>query len=313
MSNPTDELRTLMQQNARKPQLETRLNALRARQTELEHKLFDLEYTAQKEQADVDKLQNGSLAAFFYALTGKKGEKLEKEQAEAYAARVRYDAAAAEQAALQKDIADCRAELQQLRQNEQRYAALLAEKNAAVRASGSPAAEQLLELERQLAACKAQQRELNEAVDAGQRALCSAEDLIRLLNDADGLATWDLLGGGLLADLAKHDSLDRAQQQVNALQAQLSRFRAELADVTIRTNLSLDIGSFDRFADFFFDGLFADWNMIDKIERALGRANTARMEIRTALNRLETMLAAEQRRQQQLNAKRELLVVEAAL
>ena len=313
MSNPTDELRTLMQQNARKPQLETRLNALRARQTELEHKLFDLEYTAQKEQADVDKLQNGSLAAFFYALTGKKGEKLEKEQAEAYTARVRYDAAAAEQAALQKDIADCRAELQQLRQNEQRYAALLAEKNAAVRASGSPAAEQLLELERQLAACKAQQRELNEAVDAGQRALCSADDLIRLLNDADGLATWDLLGGGLLADLAKHDSLDRAQQQVNALQAQLSRFRAELADVTMDADVQVNVDGFLRFADYFFDGLFADWAVLDKISQSKGQVESTRRQIENVLFRLGGMQRSVEQEKTQLQSKLDALVRDARI
>ena len=313
MTHFDEELRALQQQAARKPQLETKLNALLARQTELERKVNDLDYLAYKEQSDVDKLEGRSLAALFYALIGQKGEKLDKEKAEAYAARMRYEASTRELTAMQEDISRCRDELHTLERSAQRYTQLLAEKAAAVKASGSAAAARMLELEQQIGTSKALQRELREATAAGQSALRTARQVMELLDDANGLATWDMLGGGTLADLAKHDRLDQAQREVEYLQAQLSRFRTELADVTIRADLQIRIEGFDRFADYFFDGLFADWNVKDKIERAQQQAAGTRYEIEAVLKKLDGMLNSEQHRQSRLQSELELLVTEAVV
>lgn len=308
-----EELRTLQLQAARRPQLETKLNALCARQTELERKVRDLDYVARIEQNDVDELEGRSLAALFYLLIGQKDEKLDKEKAEAYAAKVRYDAAAQELTALQQDIHSCREELHALSSAQQRYTQLLAEKEAAIKASGSPAAAQILELEQQLGSCKAMQRELQEAISAGRGALRTAAAVLEHLDSANSLATWDMLGGGTLADLAKHDRLDQAQREVEYLQVQLSRFRSELADVTIRANLQIRIEGFDRFADYFFDGLFADWNVKEKIEQARQQASGTRYEIEAVLKKLDGMLSAEKQRHTRLQAQRELLITEATV
>ena len=90
-----------------------------------------------EEQADVDRLEGRSLAAFFYNVVGKMDEKLTQERQEAYAARVRYDAAARELAGSEEDLARCHAELEELDGCEERYAALLREKT---RRSRPPAA-----------------------------------------------------------------------------------------------------------------------------------------------------------------------------
>lgn len=306
-----EELRALQQQTARRQQLETRLTALRAQQPALERRVFELESEANKEQTDVDKLEGGSLAALFYWLIGQKGQKLDAERAEAYAARVRYDAEAARLAALEEDIRRCRDELQAVQDCRERYDALLAQKAARIKADGSEAAARLLELERQLGDCQARQKELTEAVDAGRRALDTADRLLRSLEDAGGLAVWDLAGGGLLADLAKHSTLDEAQQQLNCLHAQLGRLRTELADVTVRASVSVQIEGFDRFADYFFDGLLADWNAMDQIERSKEQAGRTRFEIQTVLKKLDGMLAAERQQQKALQARIDALVVGA--
>lgn len=51
-------------------------------------------------------------------------------------------------------------------------------------------------------------------------------------------------------------------------------FRTELADVTeqVSGDLHLEIGDFLHFADFFFDGLIADWMVHDKIAESYDRA-----------------------------------------
>ena len=71
------------------------------------------------------------------------------------------------------------------------------------------------------------------------------------------------MGGGLMADLAKYEELDDAQKQIEQLQVELRRFKTELADVEITADLQVTVDSFLKFADFFFDGLFADWAVLE--------------------------------------------------
>ena len=88
-----EQLQNLQQQVARKAHLETVLRDLHNQKKELDIKVADLNRVKQDEQTDVDRLEGHSLAAFFYAVVGKKEEKLDKERKEAYTAYVKYDAA----------------------------------------------------------------------------------------------------------------------------------------------------------------------------------------------------------------------------
>ena len=175
-------------------------------------------------------------------------EKLTQERQEAYAARVRYDAAARELAGAEEDLARCQAELDVLSGCEERYAALLREKTQAVKAAGGAVAEQILRMEERDAYLESQERELGEASAAGQSALATADEILESLSSAEGWGTWDLVGGGLIADLAKHSKLDEAQAAVEYLQSQLRAFRTELADVTISADFQVNIDGFLRFA-----------------------------------------------------------------
>uniref|UniRef100_UPI0040572F2D hypothetical protein n=1 Tax=Acetatifactor sp. TaxID=1872090 RepID=UPI0040572F2D len=62
-------------------------------QKDLTAKVTELEKRKQKEQTDVERLECGSLAAFFYNVIGKMDDKLTKEKQEAYEAAVKYDVA----------------------------------------------------------------------------------------------------------------------------------------------------------------------------------------------------------------------------
>ena len=91
MSDST--LKELWQQVAEKKSCEAKQKELTAQQNALVDRLKKLEKSKLAEQADVDRLKGHSLAAFFYQVIGKMDEKLDKERQEAYAARVKYDAA----------------------------------------------------------------------------------------------------------------------------------------------------------------------------------------------------------------------------
>ena len=147
-----EQLRQLQEQMARKGQLEAKVAELRCQHRELSDRVYDLEVIKLDEQADVDQLEGRSLAAFFYHMTGKMDDRLDKERQEAYAARVKYDAAARELAAVEEELSRHQSALDGLHNCEQRYQALLREKAAAVKNAGGAQAEEILKLEEELAA-----------------------------------------------------------------------------------------------------------------------------------------------------------------
>lgn len=283
------ELRQLM---SGKNRLEQLINNLKKQRQELSDKVYDLEQIMEKEQADVDKLEHRSLASLYYTIIGKKDSMLNKEQQEAYAARVKYDTIVSEQNALETDIKKAEAELHSARNSERLYQQVLKEKAAYLKASGNADADTIMEFENQLTTLEAQQKELKEALSAGHTALHTVEQVISHLDEADGLSTWDMLGGGVLVDMAKHDTLDKAQDLIEDLQVQLRRFHTELADVSIQADMQVNIDGFTRFADYFFDGLLADWTVKDKITRSLQQVSQTRSQIVTIINQLEKMQTA---------------------
>ena len=239
MNGYDQQLKELLAQCARKKKLEASAAELRRQRDTYAARAEELKEAMREEQADVDRLEGRSLAAFFYNVVGKMDEKLTQERQEAYAARVRYDAAARELAGSEEDLARCHAELEELDGCEERYAALLREKTQAVKAAGGAAAEQILRMKEREAYLESQERELGEASAAGQSALATADEILESLSSAEGWGTWDLIGGGLIADLAKHSKLDEAQAAVEYLQSQLRTFRTELADVTISADFQI--------------------------------------------------------------------------
>ena len=64
-------------------------------------------------------------------------------------------------------------------------------------------ARQLLPLSERLAELTADQKELKEALDAGQSALSSLKSVSSDLDSAANWGTWDMMGGGLLTTMQK--------------------------------------------------------------------------------------------------------------
>lgn len=299
-----EQLQALQEQIARMNQLDAMAKELRSQRDTLSARVRELEAIKLEEQSDVDRLEGRSLAAFFYNVIGKMGEQLSKEREEAYAARVKYDAAARELEAVEEDLRRCETELSGLRGCELRYNAVLREKADAIKASAGPDAEAILKLEERHAFLESQRKELREAISAGNTALSTAAQVLSSLDSAEGWGTWDLFGGGLISDLAKHSHLDDAQGSIESLQSQLRRFKTELADINIHADMQVNVDGFLRFADYFFDGLFADWAVLDKISQSQSQVQSTKSQIEATLRRLSSLTKAVE--QEQADIKREL-------
>lgn len=307
-------LSELQQDMYRERQLESRIRNLEIRRDKLEEKARDLKFDKEKEQEDVEKLQGRSLANLFYKVTGKKQEMLDKEQLEAYEAAVKYDAAARELEAVRQDLDALRNEKMELRGSEERYKNALAERVEELRRQGGEAGEQMARMEEQKGELRRQEREIGEAESAGKNALSIAESILDSLDSAHSWSTWDLFGGGgLVTDLIKHGHLDDAQDKVENLQIALDRFHTELMDISIPAEIEVRVDGFLKFADFFFDGLFADWMVRDRIkgsqeqvrdayksiEKILDRLDSLKREVRAELGRLESRIEETALRQEE--------------
>lgn len=306
-----EKLTALQEKIARFRQLSAMLDELRRQRSDLMARVRELKAVKLEEQADVDRLEGRSLAAFFYNVIGKIDEQLSKERQEAYAARVKYDAAARELEGVEDDIRRYEEEYRALCGCEMEYAATLKEKAVAVKAAGGKHAEEILKLEERNAFLDSQRKELREAISAGETARITAESVLESLGSAENWGTWDLLGGGFLADVAKHSHLDEAQGAIERLQSQLRRFKTELADVTIHADMQVNVDGFLRFADYFFDGLFADWAVMNKIGQSRSQVQEIAHQIRSVLSRLNSMVRAVEREQTELKSKMDALVLEA--
>lgn len=293
------QLQQLQEKLARKRQLTAQREELQEQCRSLTSRVNELMGIKLSQQADVDKLEGRSLAAFFYNVVGKMDEKLDKERQEAYAAQVKYDAAKRELDGAQDDLARCETELVSLRSCEEEYAALLQEKATALKAAGGTAAEEILKTEEHLAFLTAQQKELHEAITTGHNARRSAQSVLASLGSAENWGTWDMFGGGgLITHLAKHEHLDEAQGHIESLQSDLRRFKTELSDVEIRADMQVTIDGFLRFADFFFDGLFADWAVLDHIHQSQQQVQTTFEQIEALLTHLKTMQSDNEKAQE---------------
>ena len=78
--------------------------------------------------------------------------------------------------------------------------------------------------------------------------------------------------------------MNEASSYMEEAKRNLTIFQKELRDVNGTYNLSLDIGGFLSFADFFFDGVIADYLVQTKI-------NDAKIQVRDAIQSVSGILA----------------------
>ena len=285
-----DILTELQQKAAMKPYLEAKLRELQNQRREYDREVISLRVAFRKEQEDVEKLEGRSLANYFFQVVGKLDEKLDQERREAYAAKVKLDAAQRELAGIDRDITEIQSHLREADIAQAQYQDELKKKYVLLKASGTAAADRIMEIEEQISALEAQKKEVKEAVYAGYSARRIADQILSELESADGWNTWDMFGGsGIITHMAKHSHLDQAQDLVSELQSKLRRFKTELADIQIAADVQVNIDGFLRFADFFFDGLFADWAVGDKISRSMNSVSGTRDKINRTLEKLGDM------------------------
>lgn len=293
MARTLEELNRTLAELGERQEKRRRLTAQRAaledEAEERSARAEELKQILAKERRDVEELEGISLKGLWLRITGDREVRLSKEEAEALAAQAKYEQALRDVEDARERIADLGRQLDRIPDCSAEREAAMEEKRALLRAAGGPAGERIAALEEETARRKGRLKELQEACAAGEEALSSLDVADDRLDEAENLGTWDMIGGGVFVTMMKHGKLDEAKDYVNQAQQAMSRFRTELADVDLISGAQVSIGEFAAFADYFFDGLFADLMVQDQIQQSRDSVVRAGQEVERVLSRLEEM------------------------
>lgn len=289
MDQYTKQLYVLQEKNTRKTKLKNLLESLEGKKILLKQEENSLAEARLREQEDVDKLEGISLSAIFYSITGQKEEKIEKEQQEVYVATRKYENVCAQLKAVNREIERYNYEIIELSSCEREYEQLLNEKAKYIKKIDLINGPQILKIEEQLQVLKSQCKEIDEAYSVGEIVVDEIEVIKKFLHKARNWGAYDLLGGGLICDMVKHSHLDNAQLKIQHLQELMNRYQTEITDVQVQLETHVKIEGFLCFADFFFDGLFADLAVLDQIEDSEKQINNTYKQVQEVQNQLRSM------------------------
>lgn len=127
-------------------------------------------------------------------------------------------------------------------------------------------------------------RERQEAIDAGERALDSLYGVRKELESAGNWGLLDMFGGGMFTTFVKHSKMNDAQRYMERAKRDLAAFSRELADVS--ETLNINSGDFLTFADYFFDGFVADMMVQSRIRDTQRQVDDAIYRVESILSRL---------------------------
>lgn len=127
--------------------------------------------------------------------------------------------------------------------------------------------------------------EVDEAVIAGNDALYHLYNAQKMLDKAAGWGIADILGGGMFVTFMKQDKMHNAQYEIQLAKDAMNRLSYELRDIYAYTDVRIPTDGFLGFADYFFDGVIADWMVQSRI-------NDARRQVNEAIARVEGILDA---------------------
>lgn len=280
-------LAMLREERAREARLRAKYDDLRNQRIERRRREQETADLLRKEQGDVDTLEGINPRAIWLRLTGDREERLSREKREAAAALFQHEQALRDLKDIEERMEALEREFTALRDCEGRYQKALEYKRVLLRAEGGVVGGRIADMEEDLGASRLRRKELGEAIAAGRRAHSALEQAGDSLDSAEGWGTWDIFGGGIISDLAKHGHIDDARGHIDEAQRALSHFRTELADVGNIDVPNIQIGEFATFADWFFDGLFADVFVQGRINDAQNNVAHAGNQVRLLLNWLE--------------------------
>lgn len=241
-----------------------------------------------KEFRDIENLKKLSMVNMIATLLRNKEEKLYKEEQEYLQVKFRYDETIVIIDGMKNDIEVLKRRLKEIEDYEDRYDELIKEKSLLLKSMDKSKSEILQSLENRIEIEMTNKIEIEEAIEAAAQGSFSANNARKDLESAKSWGDYDIFLGGMFSSVIKHDGVKAAQKSLEDLGYCLNRLNKELVDINMNIAMSIidDINSKYVF-DVFFDNIFTDIAVQDKIKSALSKVYQIQDEISNLQYNLE--------------------------
>ena len=257
-----------------------------------EERSVQLKQVLEKEYHDVEQLDKLNLTALFYSILGNKDKKQEKERQEYLKAKLQYEEAIEEIKLIKRTVEQLRIEINLLKNSEEKYQLLLREKEEFLLSLEDESSKNLQGVIDDINAAALHIQEIEEVLQEAEPALHYLNETFNQLQSAESWGTFDMIGGGLLVTSIKHGKIDEARLGISKAQFYLDNLSRELRDVVLPTQLneSIDIGDFNSFGDYIFDGLIFDFIVQEKISKSKSHVQRVYLQVSTIEHMLKNQL-----------------------
>ncbi|WP_272957000.1 hypothetical protein [Zunongwangia profunda] len=257
-----------------------------------EERSVQLKQVLEKEYHDVEQLDKLNLTALFYSILANKDKKQEKERQEYLKAKLQYEEAIKEIKLIKRTVEQLRIQINLLKNSEEKYQLLLREKEEFLLSLEDESSKNLQDVIDDINAAALHIQEIEEVLQEAEPALHYLNETFNQLQSAESWGTFDMIGGGLLVTSIKHGKIDEARLGISKAQFYLDNLSRELRDVVLPTQLneSIDIGDFDSFGDYIFDGLIFDFIVQEKISKSRSHVQSVYLQVSTIEHMLKNQL-----------------------
>lgn len=293
-ATPDDELASATAELREAMSLQQRLVTARSKASDSAADAAAAKGRVAEEERDVHKLENLSLTKILSYLRGSHDDDVARETAEHEAAQYEYRTRQARAEADQRNVDHLRGRLDELGDVTARHARAMTAKEQWLHGNGAPVSARLSEIAERRGRLTAELGEIGEAQHAGKQALADLRTAAERIDSARSWSAYDTwFDGGMFASMIKHDRLDEVAVCLRSADRELRTFTTELADVHMQGVQLLELDSFTRTLDVWFDNFFTDFMVRDQIIEAQEKVAQAIDGVQAVLNRLD------ERRQQQ--------------
>lgn len=243
----------------KRKQIASALNAMSQEEIRLQSQV-------KKETNDYKKLEGLSIKKLLAMFSDNYEEMMDKEYREMKLAEFKHSELLEQMQAYQDEIAHINELLSQYGSLDQEYNTLLGAKRLWATAEGLAGVEQF---ESELRMLKQRQTEIEEAIAACKALVGSLNSAKEGLSSAQGWGMFDIIGGGLITSLVKHDHINRASAFIKDASDKAKLLAREIADLKMYFEIErFEIDSFSRTFDTFFDNIFSDLSIQTEINQA---------------------------------------------
>ncbi|CAM3237713.1 hypothetical protein PALU110988_10515 [Paenibacillus lupini] len=299
-----EELESLRERASEREYLERRSDQLDRMLRNARNKISKLTAEHDREQEDVTRLERKSWANLFHSIMGNKEDRLKIERKEALAVALKLQEAQPAIIKLEQENLEVSTKLAAVHEAMNTYKQVLLQKEQFLRSGDPTASGRLSELDESLFREQTEMKEFREAASACRKLVEALSNASVKLDSAKDWGTYDMLGGGALSTSIKHSRMDEAQDYIHEAQHHLRQLQIELNDLKRTADLSVELGTMDKFADYFFDNLITDWIVQNQIKSSISDVNSQLSEATGLLVKLDNEVRASERRQEAIRQQR---------